>query len=57
MAKNKIEEISSAGMLISKDKISAIEENTTTRVIADFLDILPDGKGLLGLSFLSISKS
>jgi len=57
MANNKIEEISSAGMPTSKDKISAIEENTTTRVIADFLDILPDGRGLFGLSFLSISKS
>lgn len=57
MTNNKIEEISNAGMLTSKDKISAIEENTTTRVIADFLDILPDGRGLVGLSFLSISKS
>ena len=57
MTANKIDEMARVCTLIIKDKISAKIENTKARMIAIFLEILPDGRGLFGLSFLSIVKS
>lgn len=57
IAKNKNDEITRVEKLTSKDTMRARIENITTKTIADLLDILPDGRGLFGLSFLSISKS
>ena len=57
IAKNKIDEITRVEKLNSKDRMRASVENIATKTIADLLDILPDGRGLFGLSFLSISKS
>ena len=57
IAKNKIDEITRVEKLTSKDRMKASVENIATKTIADLLDILPDGRGLFGLSFLSISKS
>jgi hypothetical protein len=41
--------------LISNDKLNAMVVNMMVRIMAIFLDILPDAMGLFGLSFLSIS--
>ncbi len=55
IAKNKIDEITRVKKPTSKDRMRASVENIATKRIADLLDILPDGRGLFGLSFLSIS--
>lgn len=57
ITENKIDEITRVEKLTCKDRMRAMVENTATKTMADLLDILPDGKGLFGLSFLSISKS
>jgi len=57
IVKNKIDEITKVEKLTSKDSMRAKVENIATKTIADLLDILPEGRGLFGLSFLSISKS
>jgi hypothetical protein len=41
--------------LTSKDKINAMAVNIVAIIMAIFLDILPDARGLFGLSLLSIS--
>lgn len=57
IAKNKIDEITRVEKLTSKERIRASVESIATKRIADLFDILPDGRGLFGLSFLSISMS
>jgi hypothetical protein len=57
MIANKIDDITSVGIPTIKDKVSAKNEKMVTRAIAIFLEIFPDGRGLYGLSFLSILKS
>ena len=57
ITENKIVEITRVEKLTCKDRMRASVENIVTKTIADLLDILPEGKGLFGLSFLSISKS
>jgi hypothetical protein len=52
---NKRIDILNVVTLISSDKISAMIVNMITMTMATFLDILPEARGLFGLSFLSIS--
>jgi hypothetical protein len=54
MVINIIEEITNVVTLIIRDRDKARIENVMTRPIAALLDTLSEGRGLLGLSFLSI---
>jgi hypothetical protein len=50
----KTKDIPNVGTPTNNDKLRAMAVNIVTRTIATFLDILPDARGLVGLSFLSM---